>query len=107
MNDSTKRWIRNARLFACGVALLGAGATAFGQAAPAAADQAQVETERKAEMEARIAQGMAAADAVRADGNRVTFWQARKGGKKEKASYLGVSATACDAAMRDQLKLPR
>src|SRR5688572_5741268 len=37
---------------------------------------------------------------------RVTYWAAR-GGKKEKAAYLGVTATAADPALRDQLKLPR
>jgi hypothetical protein len=51
------------------------------------------------------AQGAAAG--VDGDGKaRVNYWAAR-GGKKEKAAYLGVTATAADPALRDQLKLPR
>lgn len=73
-----------------------------------AAQQGRVEAEIAAR--AAFADAQAAgqnAFAVGGDGKpRVGYW-VNRGGKKEKAAFLGVTAAAADAALRDQLKLPR
>lgn len=99
------------------------GAQQPAPAQPAPRDEARAEVER-ALAAARDAAAAAHADvkdaaekmraelqmagvADNADGQQRAFvWSNRKG-KKEKAAFLGVTTNAADAAMRDQLKLPR
>jgi hypothetical protein len=87
---------------------------------PPEREQIEVEVQRAHEMaaaaradaERAVAEAQAQGQNLRvfagdANGNpRVAYWAAR-GGKKEKAAYLGITASPADPALRDQLKLPR
>ncbi|CAN5478764.1 hypothetical protein BH09PLA1_BH09PLA1_18020 [soil metagenome] len=111
-----RQWNRSVLMFvagamACPVMVLGQAAAV--PAEPAQDQQivinkAQIE-EARAAAQAAVADAQAAFQLAAADGDgksKVGYWVAR-GGKKEKAAFLGVTAVAADAALRDQLKLPR
>lgn len=116
-----RQWNRNVLMFVMAGAMAFSPLVGFGQHAPAAPEppeppqDPQIVIDR-AEIERAVQQAQAAgADArmallqagVDADGKAKLGYWVQRGGKKEKAAFLGVTASVADGALRNQLKLPR
>ena len=115
-------WNRNVLMLVMAGALAFSPLTGFGQHAapeppepPQAPDPADPQIViNRAEIERAVQAAQAAgADARMAfmqaqggDGAKAGYW-VHRGGKKEKAAFLGVTASVADGALRNQLKLPR
>lgn len=86
--------------------------TAPAPPAPAAQDQDQTVTITTGDGNVALLRAQGVADQAKAELERAmvarngAVWAAR-GGKKEKAAFLGVVAVQADPALRSQLKLPR
>jgi len=71
------------------------------------AHAARAEAELAAQAAVADAQAAGNALVIGGDGQPRVGFYVNRGGKKEKAAFLGITAAPADAALRDQLKLPR